>query len=295
MIPDFLLEKIQEKKCVAFIGAGFSMPCNMPGWKELLEWLIGNVEYFLKNSGEEAIQRVTTLMEENRLDEAVDILSNVTPPAELHTLIARRFHRNQCYKKAPKENQKRMKKRLYHLLSIPWAAIITTNYDTLIEDEISSQCPNSFSQYSPDDRSFRMIHNDMIDHPVFVKIHGSIEKGNYVLGANTYRNTYLLKDDIADFLRMIMVRYYVLFIGCSIEESILNIRKELSKKYDIYPTAYSVLPETLENRARRDELKRNNVWPILYTVDNGNEESSHMRVDRMLQMIQQKTADERQR
>src|SRR4051794_5731130 len=40
ILPNDLLEHLISRRCVAFVGAGFSAPASMPGWAGLLSELI---------------------------------------------------------------------------------------------------------------------------------------------------------------------------------------------------------------------------------------------------------------
>ena len=62
---DHLLDQINEGKCIAFVGAGFSAPAKLPTWKALLTKTLesahgkGEIDYEFKEEIEKILQRGT--------------------------------------------------------------------------------------------------------------------------------------------------------------------------------------------------------------------------------------------
>ncbi|NTW33411.1 MAG: hypothetical protein HGB12_12445, partial [Bacteroidetes bacterium] len=149
---------------------------------------------------------------------------------------SKRFDRDNCKKAYVGScGIKRMKKRLDNLLRIPWAGLITTNYDTLIDDWIPRQKKFYYKLYAPNAQNFGNIFLDFSNNKPFVKIHGSVDSGYYVLGTKSYEETYFSNPRISLFMQHVMLRFNLFFIGCSLEDEIFRLRADIMKKFYIYP------------------------------------------------------------
>ena len=46
LIPEDLKRSLSKRQCVAFVGAGFSTVCGMPGWGAMLQMLLNDAKTF---------------------------------------------------------------------------------------------------------------------------------------------------------------------------------------------------------------------------------------------------------
>lgn len=135
-VPDGLINSIKSGNCVAFIGAGFSVPAKLPTWAELLRKILDKVEH-------------EKLLKIGQPSELLDFLRTkisaayATGNSEIYDLVAQllednlgvevveRLVRNELAT-AKHAIPTAMQERLKLLDSIPFKAIITTNFDMLL-------------------------------------------------------------------------------------------------------------------------------------------------------------------
>ena len=168
-----------------------------------------------------------------------------------------------------------MTERLKNLVRIPWAGIVTTNYDELIEYALSQSWNNGDADMpckGTDSRLGRILNADSPLQWFLVKIHGTVsDPGNLVFGTNEYDMTYINTTRMLSFLTALMLRYQIVFLGCSLEGEILRLRRKLVYEFsgDI-SKAYALLPEFPENRQREEWLEEYaGVKSLLYPNDKG--------------------------
>lgn len=134
-IPDGLIESIKQGRCIAFIGAGFSVPCKLPTWAKLLRNIVDRVRK------EELLQTPDAEELLTFLCDRIDVASN-TGNAEIYDLVAQLLEDNLSVDlveqlvrhelKTTTDIPETMQKRLKLLDSLPFKAIVTTNFDMLL-------------------------------------------------------------------------------------------------------------------------------------------------------------------
>lgn len=208
-LPTDLLESIKKGECVLFLASGLSSKVvrsngkKLPGWKdflvELLNWCRQNRISF--NSEpieiEEMINKGNFLMAAQELQEIVS-------PNEFSDFL------NQIFR----DTQVKPTKNHINLTKIPFRAILTTNYDTLIEGAyaITNDCrlPNKYTQ---NDLSAALSPLRKKDFFIF-KMHGDIDRTEtIVLGSKNYSNLLYKSPEYLSFLEILFTTQTVLFIG----------------------------------------------------------------------------------
>jgi len=186
------------------------------------------------------------------------------------------------------ERRRAQLRRLRGLTRGPWAGIVTTNYDALIETALaerivggtSSQMdtPQSSGFY---DRDVAIVQGDdsrlgaILARPpaggFLVKIHGSISGANVVISTEDYGRTYLAAPRMTSFLTALMLRYHLVFIGCSLEDELVRLRRRLAIEFSrVIPPAYALMPDTALNLERINWLRNNALVECLtYSPEDG--------------------------
>lgn len=208
-IPSELVESIQNKECIAFIASGLSAGIvrsngkNLPSWKsfllELHEFALQNRVLFNSNPEEikEMIDKGNFLMAAQELQEIInendfaEFLSNVFRDTDVK----------------PSNSH-------LDLTSIPFRALLTTNYDSLLEGAYTltskGQIPKSFTQF---DLNSAISHLRNKNFFIF-KMHGDLDRPNtIVLGTRSYENLLYNSPNYLSFLETIFTTHTVLFIG----------------------------------------------------------------------------------
>ncbi len=280
VMPEQLRRLLLERKCVAFVGAGFSMACGMPDWKALLVNLLTRARAARKDGRKAALIRdCEYAISRGHFGLAADIIAELMPRPDIDATIREQFGTDR-YTVAARSSQKRMANRLRHLIAAPWAGIVTTNYDELIEHEIVRSERRGIVRFEGDNpRLGSVLSLPPSNGFFFVKLHGSIGS-DIVLGSDEYDRTYVATPRMTDFLTALMLRYHLVFIGCSLEDEILRCRRRLGTLFGQHlPRAYAFLPETRWNLVRRASLEKNaQIECVFYPT----KDKEHASVDEFL-------------
>ena len=212
---------------------------------------------------------------------ASDLLRHTMPRSDFDASFRRQFSM-QVYRQAGATARTRMEARMRNLVHTPWAGITTTNFDELIEFSLARWCENSCSQCSGDHgRLGSILCGARPEEMFFVKIHGSVSGGNIVLGTDEYTRSYLAASRISTFLTALMLRYHLVFVGCSLEDEVVRLRRKLTHDYSgEVPTAYALMQDNADNRRRESWLRSQaQIFSLLYDESG---EDGHVGVDEFL-------------
>ena len=195
----FLAEELEKGKLVVFVGAGVSKNSGLPDWKELIK---DYAEY--RGIKEFTSKEYLTIPEE--VFERYGSL-------KYYEIAEKRF----LGKYVPNSVHRILKK-------MDLTYIITTNYDTLIEDEIKNLQIVSKDEDLPYTNSNRIL----------IKMHGDFENKNIVLKKSDYDNYEKNFQLISTLVKGLFTTNTVLFIGYSYSDTnvqqIMNWIKEILKE-----------------------------------------------------------------
>ena len=278
-IPQSLIVQIKRKNCVLFVGAGLSRGAGLPDWESLLLNLIelGEEEYGVDFSNKSALIDLIKGKDKKYLTAADSIEENLG--TEILILILTKILRNENV--IPND--------VYKLLpTIPFASVITTNYDKILESTYSSSIrthPIIVNNNSQSSLISTLHRGDFY----ILKAHGDIDQPEtIVLGTKSYRA--LLHDNkpYINHLETVFRTKTVLFIGFSMNdpdlELLLNRESAITKGYGA--VHYALMDETTLNPIKGGELfKTFGIKPILYKPTT----PSHPEVKDFLMQLSQRT------
>lgn len=244
-IPEELLNAIRGGRCVAFVGAGFSIPADVPDWGGLLLKV-----HQLGAPGESDFNHIHELVGQggaHSLDQAAQYLKDKFD-GKFVELVRQAV---------AGEDWSIVDDRLWYLLRIPFRAILTTNFDAGLPG--SPAVPAVFRRILGKDGR-RPWANAFWNEPALdhvVKLHGDVTAGAsrddpnpIVLTRQDYRRRVYDSSAYAVFLRSIFANYTVLFLGCSLQDAYLNeLRSEVfsmlwgADKSATEPCAYAVMDD----------------------------------------------------
>jgi len=289
-LPPDMLERLRARQCVAFVGAGFSMACGMPSWGGLLRKVLADARKVVE-SEVERLRECESAIDQGQFSHAAESLRRLMDDSEFDESVRFQFSSHVLHS-APEERQARMLRRMENLVRAPWAGIVTTNYDELIEDALNRYGRMADSRvYGDDDRlGSIMAHYTSPGRVFLVKAHGSISGRKLVLGTSEYGETYLRATPMVAFLQALMLRYHIMFIGCSLEDEVLRIRRELRQTFrGRIPTAFALLPGTRCFRERAEELVRNEMIRCIFYPES---DAEHFGVDEFLEQAASSNDDD---
>ena len=195
----FLAEELEKGKLIVFVGAGVSKNSGLPDWKELIK---DYAEY-------RGIKEFTSK-------------EYLTIPEE----VFERYGSLKYYEIAEKRfSGKYVPNSIHRILKeMDLTYIITTNYDTLIEDEIKNLQVVSKDEDLPYTSSNKML----------IKMHGDFKNKNIVLKKSDYDNYEKNFQLISTLIKGLFTTNTVLFIGYSYNDTnvqqIMNWIKEILKE-----------------------------------------------------------------
>lgn len=200
--PADLATRMAEGETVLFAGAGLSMP-RLPGWRDLLEQMLSWAsQQQISLGGDEG--SIRDLIARDKLLLAAHVTRARLGENNFRQFMHQSF-RNPTLQPGP----------VHRLLSdMRFAAILTTNYDKLIESAFpGGTCCHTQQDY-PElaglsrDRGFAIV-----------KVHGDIDRlESIILGQADYRQAMFANESFRIFLTGVFTGRTVLFVGCSLTD-----------------------------------------------------------------------------
>jgi hypothetical protein len=285
LVPEMLVRRIRERRCVLFVGAGLSAQARtatgapLPTWKGLLEGMIDwCVDHRVQLRAEPAelrdvLKRGRLLPVAQELQQSLGaqlngclsfvLHSGKTRPSEAHRLVCR----------------------------TNWVAALTSNYDALIEGAYALESGGIVPPvFSPDGihQALNCLRNDRF---CVFKVHGDVNlQGSIVLGNRDYSKLLYLSPAYRSFLETVFATYTVLFVGFGGSDPELDgIIDRLSTIYERSIDQHFILISEDEFSAleRRRLLEDKRLDCITYKRD-----ASHTQVGEFLRAVAQRTTAE---
>lgn len=238
--PEHLAAEISAGNCVAFVGAGFSAAAKLPDWTTLLRRLAtragisGQVERALSDhEGSEGRYLAAQLLE--------DELSRAGLIAGLRRELIG-------------DRGAAMERRLALLQRIPFRAILTTNFDSMLIGKVAGE-DSYVDALRPEghrwwEEQFWRDTSARPGGPMVLKLHGNLEdeRDNVVLTRRDYRRRLYQDAGYQAFLRSILATRTVLYLGFSFTDAYLSeLRSEVLSLLDFRagsaPVAYAVVAD----------------------------------------------------
>lgn len=126
-VPEHLRTAIKEGNCVAFVGAGFSGAARLPGWGALLTAILerGKAEEKLGDKIAKDIEKLIEQATASSFDRAAQIMEDKCGGLMVAEVVKEMLA-------PPGDIPEAMKERLKLIHSIPFSAILTTNFDSFL-------------------------------------------------------------------------------------------------------------------------------------------------------------------
>ncbi len=262
------LSHLIGRRCVAFVGAGFSAPAGMPNWEGLLKALIDRVVRSSPIASGTKVQ-INTCLEaigNAEFQLAGSLVARLLQPPEIIAEINSQFGIHRLHN-ARSELRRVMEERLQSLLLLPWQGIITTNYDKLIEYGLQTYAPAKAVEAIDAGRQLGTLLCQPAAASIYLaKIHGSTDIGRVVLSAEEYGETYYRTPKMERFLSAVTLTSTFVFLGCSLDDETINLRRRLVAEFEGHiPLAYALIPHSKQNVRRADWLQSTaRIRVILY-------------------------------
>lgn len=215
-IPARLLHAVRNGRCVLFVGAGLSRAVKrtsgkyLPGWEQL----IGELLTMAKEDGLRAVQepQINQLTTERELLAAAQVLRQNVPADKLASYFLEIFGDPAL---RPTETHRRIP-------PIPFRAVLTSNYDRLVEDTYNEM---GWDVLVFTYRQFHEIPSPLRNPKFFIcKIHGDYKDyDSIILTDRDYSRLAFQQPGYRKLLEQIFAFYAVLFIGFSATDPDINL------------------------------------------------------------------------
>ncbi len=240
---------VWDGRCVAFVGAGFSAAANLPERAQLVQRVAGCVPPY-----DEVRLAVDGLLSQplpssRALEAAAQLLQDRLGPELFRQAVA-----DALEPQGPLPAQFLARKR--NLLLTPFRAVLTTNFDPLLEG--GPPGPAAYRQllrhgwsgpwnpcYWPPPRSHESPRG-----PRILKLHGAATSDHLVFARRDYRELLFSNASYLTFLRALFATRTVLFMGFSFRDAYVDLlRSELIQIVDsdvgeaAHPLAYAILTD----------------------------------------------------
>ena len=270
-IPKQLLTSIKDNKCVLFAGAGASMDAKLPSWNELVVALVDCLKDEYSDLADRELEEIETLLCERKyLVLAEYCLKKLGPYDFSHVLKL----------KLSCEGKKSLTHNL--LAQIPFRAVITTNFDSFIE-QTNAQNGRLCKIILPNDMN---ISEDRLGGVLPVlKIHGSYEvPESIILTKANIRELLFNKLQYNETLKRYFIENTVLFYGYSFNDPDIDfiLQGIMADKRGMTRKHYALLPNVGHIEAEY-LLKEYNIQIISYNTQT----HGHLAAREFLQKIVQ--------
>ncbi len=204
-IPQTLVEHLQSGLCVAWCGAGMSIASGLPTWLQLVNEFI--VACSSSGLSADDYDELRSMQEAGQLDDVIDYCRDFLGEGEYRQFLARLFENSG----PPSELHQK-------IIRLPFPAILTTNYDRLIEQTIAQQTstiPTILTNHDVTPLWRRTSKNEFF----VLKVHGDIDRPDtVVLSSQDYTQHVFGNLPFMQFIQRLFMSKTVLFLGTSLQD-----------------------------------------------------------------------------
>ena len=225
-----LANYIRERKCVLFVGAGLSRAAGLPDWGSLMRTIVDTTK--LESATPEAAEELEALFDRGKFIELADQCRELSP-GYFHTILREILG----ITVEPTELHRA-------IVETPYACIVTTNFDTLLEDAYARHSGRGLPR-TPTGTELANQGTLLLDGAFFIlKAHGTLQHDeSMVFTADDYRRITYDNPAFQTFLSALLLSHAVLFVGYSLNDP--NFRLLLDSQLTTFegevPSRYAVM------------------------------------------------------
>ena len=217
-IPDGLIEEIYKGRTVLFAGAGLSASAGLPNWSDLMYRMIQRTKECGVDLSEGNEQELIQLVRDKDFLTVAEDLRNRMGDHNFRIFMRSIF----C-------DSAIIPSRVHTLITeIPFAAVLTTNYDVLIESAYTLSrgvCPRTYIYTDTSEFAYLNKKNEFY----ILKMHGDIDRFDTIIfGRKDFRELMFKNDAYRNYLKALFMTKTVIFVGFSLNDpDLLLVFEEL--------------------------------------------------------------------
>lgn len=265
-IPTDLINSLQNDRLGIYVGAGLSQSVGLPDWRSMLSELIDLADKVGYKPNEKFIENCSKL--------AQDPSKFLILAQELKDFLQDTFRKYVIDKFADNCPEPSDLHKL--LISFPYNFLITTNFDTLLENAYV-QVKGKQAKVLTFKDSADIAYNLWNKRPFILKAHGDANKTEQgiILTEKDYRQILFQEQGYQSILQSLFTTKTVLFLGSSLSDPELKLLLSFihSSFHGGGPTHYALLSEKDLNPVEAESWRKNfNIQIIPYSPENNHEQ-----------------------
>jgi hypothetical protein len=230
-LPESLIENMKAGRCVLFAGAGLSAWAGLPNWPTLLKSLLTKVVQEDPGTNEGA--ELETMLNSGKLLEVAEYCKERLGPRLYTEVITEKLSSHNLDIPAPHRI----------ICELPFSAIVTTNYDKVIEQSyirLGRAWPKSPTHKDTEDLSKLLFENRFF----ILKAHGDIDRvDSLILTTSDYREMIHGNPAFSAMFSALLLTKAILFVGYSVSDP--DFRMMLDRQLSIFrgsvPERYALM------------------------------------------------------
>ena len=228
-----LLSHVRDRRCVLFVGAGLSRAAGYPGWHGLMETVVKETIRRTDDVDSAGLE-FTALLEARRYPELADQCRELLGRSLFATILRAELAKPV----SPPEATHRP------IVQTPYAAIVTTNFDTLLEDAYGLWSDEGVPK-TPTGAQLGSHGTLLLDRAFFIlKAHGTIhDDASLVFTSEDYRRITHANPAFQSMMAAILLTHAVVFVGYSLNDP--NFRLLIESQLSVFgaqtPPRYAVM------------------------------------------------------
>jgi hypothetical protein len=204
--PPTLIKDLKESRCVLFAGSGLSKWADLPTWAELLNCMVNEVEQV----DPEAFNRteLDDLIAKGKLLEVADYCKDTLSPNQYYDILSNQLNSDNGEIPEPHKI----------IVNMPFSAVVTTNFDTLLELAWSKENNGLLKARTHKDTD--VLGTLLFSNKFFLlKAHGDIDRPDtLVFTAQDYQEIIHSNLAFKAVFSAILLTKSILFIGYSLSD-----------------------------------------------------------------------------
>ena len=239
--PASLVRYLRDRRCVLFCGSGLSAWAKLPTWTALLREIVGELEQELQDTSN--TEELNRLLDAGKLLEVADHCKEA---------LGRRY--NDILAQQLRGDKGPIPEPHKAIVQMPFAAVVTTNYDKLLERSFAAvgSLPKT-----PTHRDVDALGPLLFDGSFFIlKAHGDIDRpDSMVLTTRDYQEIIHANPAFNSIFSAILLTKAVLFVGYSLNDP--DFRLLLDRQLTVFR---GNVPERFALMSGLGRVERDVLW-----------------------------------